>query len=300
MKCPIAIFAYRRPEHLRRVVESLKANPEATVTDVFLYSDGPKKPSDQTHVDAVRKYLHTISGFKSTTIIERKTNYGLSGSIIDGVTEICNIYGRVAIVEDDVEVSPFFISWINDALDKYECDDRVISVGCYVFPIEANLPDTFFLNIPDCWGWAVWKRSWDLFEPDGVKLLKELKNRRLDQHFDFQGSYPYMDMLRAQIVGDNDSWAIRWYATAVLTGGLTIYPGLSMSVNIGFDGSGTHCGVDKTYELTLARRKIRLNNIPVEESLYARKTWSMFFGNQSPSKKKFSLLSRFRQMLKPF
>lgn len=292
MKCPVALFAYRRPEHLRRVVESLQANPESLETDLFIYSDAAKTPDAQPGVEAVRSYVRTISGFRAITIIEREKNYGLSKSITQGVTALCEKYGRVAVVEDDVVVSRYFLSWLNRALDKYEFDNRVMSVGCYVFPGESVLPETFFLNITDCWGWAVWRRSWDIYEPDGEKLLDQLMQRRLDHRFDLESAYPYTDMLREQIAGRNDSWAVRWYASAVLSGGLTIYPGKSMTMNIGFDGSGAHCGIEKVYEVDLAQHDIAVNDIPVEESPEIRRIWSEFLRRTRQTNPISSQLSR--------
>lgn len=295
MKCPVALFAYRRPEHLQRVVESLQANPESPETDLFIYSDAAKTIDAQPGVEAVRSYVRTISGFRTITIIEREKNYGLSRSITEGVTALCEKYGRVAVVEDDVVVSRYFLSWLNRALDKYEFDDRVISIGCYVFPIEDALPETFFLNITDCWGWAVWKRSWDIYESDGEKLLDQLMESRLNHRFDLEGAYPYTYMLREQIAGRNDSWAVRWYASAVLSGGLTLYPGKSMTMNIGFDGSGAHCGTEKVYESDVAQHDIAVNDTPVEESAELRRIWSEFLRQTSQTNPISSGLSRMRR-----
>ena len=292
MKSPVALFAYRRPEHLRRVVESLKENSEASETDLFIYCDAARSSRDRANVEAVRAYAITVSGFRTITVIKRDKNYGLSKSITEGVTSLCNKYGRVAVVEDDVIVSKYFLKWVNAALNKYETDDRVISVGCYVYPSQGVIRENFFLGVTDCWGWAVWKRSWNHYEPDGAMLLNQLVQRHLNQRFDLDGSYPYTDMLRGQINGDNDSWAVRWYATAVLSGGLTIYPGVSMTTNIGFDGSGIHCGTDNSYEVSLSDRPINIDNIPVVESAEVRAAWSDFLKKISQAKSTEPLLSK--------
>lgn len=300
MKCPVALFAYRRPDHLRRVVESLLANPEVHETDLFIFCDGSKTLDDQASVNSVRSYAKSVNGFRAIKVIEREKNWGLSKSIAEGVATLCEKYGRAAVLEDDVVVSRHFLSWVNRALDKYEFDDRVISVGCYVFPNESVLPETFFLNITDCWGWAVWKRSWDLYEPDGQKLLDQLMQRRLSQRFDLDGAYPYTNMLREQVAGRNDSWAVRWYATAMLTGGLTIYPGKSMTTNIGFDGTGIHCGTGNAYETDLAERDLNVDDVPVVESLEARRVWSGFLKRLSNTGQAASVLSRLRRWIRSF
>lgn len=277
MNCPVALFAYKRPLHLRQVVDSLRANPGAADTELFIFCDAAARPEDRPAVTDVREYARSVDGFKRVTVIERETNYGLSRSITEGVDRLCLEYGRAAVVEDDVLVSPHFLSWVNAALDKYENDERVLSVGCYVFPSQIKLPETFFLSLPDCWGWAVWARSWRRYQADGLALLRALRERNLEHRFDFEGAYPYTEMLRGQTQGKNDSWAVRWSASVLLAGGLTIYPRRSMTRNIGFDGTGTHCGEGDVYLSELAVRLPVIANIPVVESEIGRYAWREFF-----------------------
>lgn len=277
MSCPVALFAYNRPKHLRQVVSSLLANPEAVDTELFIFCDAAARVDDLPAVAEVRDYARSIDNFQRVTVIEREINYGLSRSITDGVNYLCRLYGRVAVVEDDVLVSPYFLSWINAALDKYENNERVMSVGCYVVPTKMTLPETFFLQLPDCWGWAVWERSWQSYQADGIALLKELRERNLEYRFDLEGAYPYTEMLREQTQRKNDSWAVRWSASVLLADGLTIYPGRSMTRNIGFDGTGTHCGKGGAYFSPLTERPPVISEIPLIESKIGRSVWRQFF-----------------------
>ncbi len=277
MTCPIGLFAYKRPMHLQQVADSLRSNPEAPDTELFIFCDAAARPEDLPAVAEVRDYAKSVDGFKRVTVIERETNYGLSRSITEGVSRLCSEFGKAAVVEDDVLVSPHFLGWVNAALDKYENDERVLSVGCYVFPTQRKLPETFFLSIPDCWGWAVWARSWNRYQADGVALLQALRERNLEHRFDFEGSYPYTEMLRGQTLGKNDSWAVRWSASVLLASGLTIYPGRSMTRNIGFDGTGTHCGEGNAYLSELAEVFPAIADIPVVESEIGRSVWREFF-----------------------
>lgn len=301
MRCPLALFAYRRPHHLQRVVASLLQNSEAAETELFVFCDAAQTLADQDDVDCVRAYAKSITGFKLVTVIERETNYGLSRSITEGVGFLCNKYGRAAVVEDDVLVSPYFLGWVNMALEKYANDERVLSVGCYVFPTPANLPETFFLSLPDCWGWAVWARSWSKYQSDGGALLHALQKRKLEYRFDFEGAYPYTEMLRAQMLGSNDSWAVRWSASVLLSGGLTVYPGRSMTQNIGFDGTGTHCGESNAYLTELAENMPAIMDVPVIESEIGRAAWREFFikllQTQAKTRLQNRILSRLKRLL---
>ncbi len=267
-KAPIGLFVYNRPWHARQTVEALQKNELAEESDLFIFSDAPKNAKVSSTVQEVREYIRSIIGFRSLTIIEREENLGLANSIVNGVTRLCNDYGRTIVLEDDIVTSPHFLSYMNRALDLYENEERVVCVGAYMFPIHAHLPETFFLKIPDCWGWGTWARGWASFEPDGHKLLREISRRKLNKLFDINGSYPYTQILANQARGENDSWSIRWYASAFLQNRLTLYPGRSLTNNIGFDGSGRHCESNNRFDNLPTDRPIELGDIPVEENQY--------------------------------
>ncbi len=280
---PIVLFVYNRPWHTQQTVEALQKNELASESDLFIFSDAPKKPEAVAAVQEVREYIKTVGGFKSVSIVERDINFGLANSIIDGVTRLCNEYGRVIVLEDDLVTSPCFLRYMNDALDLYEHEEMVISIHGWVYPVAEKLPETFFLRGADCWGWATWKRGWDIFEPDGKKLLESLKDRHLERAFNFGGSYDYLGMLDSQVKGGNDSWAIRWYASAFLSNRLTLYPGRNLVLNIGNDNSGTHCGVTEIFSGDIADRPVVVDGIPIVESPEARIAVTKFYAANKDS-----------------
>lgn len=274
---PVALFVYNRLQHTKRTLDALKENRYSDVTDLTVFSDGPKSETDSDAVKSVRHYIRQLTDFRSVKLVERKSNLGLANSIISGVSAMCKQYGSVIVLEDDLVTSPYFLSYMNDTLRLYRDNDKVISVHGYVYPVHGVLPETFFLRGADCWGWATWKRGWDLFEPDGRKLLAQLEGKALEDDFNFGGSYDYMGMLRAQIAGKNNSWAIRWYASAFLQEKLTLYPGRSLIHNIGNDGSGTHCGRTDVFSVTVADMPVEVGNISVAENPSARASVTEYF-----------------------
>jgi len=280
---PIILFAYNRPWHTRQTVEALLKNRLAEASDLFIFSDAPKDEADKINVDEVKKYLKSIKGFKSLKIIERQRNYGLVKSIITGVTEIINIYGKAIVVEDDLITSPYFLEYMNDALNFYNNNESVISISAYIYPVKARLPETLFLKGADCWGWATWKRGWDLFENDGQKLLNEITNKKLGKEFDYDNSYPFTEMLKDQIAGKVDSWAIKWQASAFVKNKLTLYPGKPLVKNIGFDNSGTHCSDSTKYDTVISQNPVTIKNIPVRQNRLAVKAIKKYFNSLRPN-----------------
>jgi hypothetical protein len=289
---PIVLFTYNRLWHTRQTIEALQRNTLAPESYLFVFSDGPRSEAEMGKVNSVREYIRAITGFKKVTIMERETNAGLARSIISGVTDIVDKFGSIIVLEDDMITSPFFLRYMNDALEFYKDEDRVISIHGYIYPLRASLPQTFFLRGADCWGWATWKRGWDLFEPDGQKLLKELKERKLQKRFDLNGAHPYTRMLKWQARGSLDSWAIRWHASAFLRDKLTLYPGVSLINNIGFDTSGTHSYLaTDDFEVALAQKPIALKAIPLAENKDAVREFENYFRSVN------SLLNLLRKIL---
>ena len=238
---PIALFVYNRPRHVRYCIESLQKNFLADKSELFIFSDGAKDCGQEKNVRSVREYIRNIQGFKRLHIVEQPENKGLASNIISGVTDLVEKYGRVIVLEDDLIVSPWFLNFMNEALETYKDEENIVNVNGHLLKGKEPFPETFLLSFANSWGWGTWKRGWDLFEPDGEKLLRELEARNLTRKFDFGGAYHFTRMLREQIVGKNNSWAIRWNASIFLKGKLSLNSGRSLVTNIGFDGTGTHC-----------------------------------------------------------
>ncbi len=286
----VALFVFNRPDHTRRTLEALKRNQLAPATDLLIFSDSFKLDSQAESVQQVRAYLRSVDGFRSVTLIERERNWGLARSIMDGVSSVVNARGSVIVLEDDMVTSPHFLSYMNEALERYRDDQRIVSIHGYIYPVESALPEAFFLRGADCWGWATWKRGWDLFNPDGQYLLDELKGRSLVREFDFNGAYPFSRMLKKQIQGKNDSWAVRWYASAFLADKLTLYPGRSLVHNIGNDDTGTHSGATAQMDNALSLTPIDLNGVAVQPSQEGWRAFVEFFQRSQSIKQR--LLSK--------
>lgn len=262
---PVIIYVYNRPWHTGRTLDALKRNELAAESDLFIFSDAPRSGVRDENIEAVRTLIKSITGFKTVNVIERPENFGLARNIIEGVTDIIEKYGRVIVLEDDILTSPYFLKYMNDALDYYENEDNVVCVHGWMWAEDQEYPP-FFLRGTDCWGWATWKKGWDLFEEDGSRLLRRLQEKKLCREFDLGGAYAYTQMLKDQIKGKNSSWAVRWHAAAFIQGKLCLHPGVSMVENIGNDDSGTHCKNTDSYHTKLYTEPIDVVVSPIEES----------------------------------
>lgn len=251
---PIALFVYARPDHARRTIASLQRNGLARESDLVVYSDGARGESDAARVDMIRREARRIEGFKSLTLIERSENYGLARNITEGVTEIARAYGRVIVLEDDLETSPCFLSFMNEALNRYAGEHRIWHVSAWNYPIEPDgLEEVFFSRLMNCWGWATWSERWESYCKDPDRLVSKWSKADIFK-FNLEGAEDFWTQVEDNWRGSLDTWAVFWYATIFESNGLCINPSRSFVRNIGLDGSGENTGTRDVYAAPLADR----------------------------------------------
>lgn len=273
---PILLFVYNRPEHTRLTLEALRKNHLSDSSSLYIFSDGYRNETDREEVIKVRELIRSVEGFAAIHIEEKSENVGLARNIIEGVTGVVNEHGKVIVLEDDLITSPYFLTFMNNVLDRYDQEEKIAHVQGFCFPLQG-LPDAFLIKWTGSWGWATWKRAWDLFNPDGEALLTEIMKKKLNREFDFNGNYPFTRMLRRQVNGENDSWAIRWNASLFLNNRLSVNAGKSLVQNIGFDGSGRHSGRDEIYTTPLHMSALSSEIPRIEENMIARKAFEKYY-----------------------
>lgn len=246
---PIILFVYNRPWHTQQTVEALQKNELATESDLFIFADGAKTENDEK-VNEVRKYIKTITGFKSVTIFEKEKNCGLANSVIAGVTEIINKFGKVIVVEDDIVTSKYFLKFMNEALDFFENDEQIFSVSGYNYSdkkmkIPKSYKDDIYLSYRhESWGWGTWKNRWERVDWKVADFKEFSENIELQKAFN-RGGADMSEMLKAQMNGKIDSWAIRFDYALFKNNCFNIKPVQSLVYNIGLT-SGTHFNNSKT------------------------------------------------------
>ena len=252
MLAPIVLFVYNRLDHTQGVIETLSKNVLAKESDLYVFSDAAKSENGLEKVKAVRSYINDEkwhSDFKKVTIIEAEHNKGLAKSVIDGVTKIIEEYGKVIVVEDDLLLSPYFLSYMNGALEFYQEDKKIWSISGYSFPMRSlkKYPHDIFYSYRGCsWGWATWKDRWETVDWVVENFEKFIGDREWIGRFN-RGGVDLTNMLQMQMDGKIDSWAIRWCFAQSNQEMYTVYPRISYLENAGCDGSGVHSSVYDEY-----------------------------------------------------
>ncbi len=267
---PIALFVYNRPEHTRRTLESISRNEGAENTRLFIFADGLRENAiqqERDQLDEVRRLIRQRLWCGSVEIVESGENLGLRQSICGGIETVLQSFGRVIVLEDDLETSPGFLRYMNDALGLYEEDEKVFQVSGFMVKNRPWATATGFLRVSSSWGWGTWQRAWKHYRSDADNLLEEVK-RKGQSAFDLDGFSFHFDELERNASGNLNTWAVRWYASIFLNDGLCLYSRRTLVRNLGFDGTGIHCHDDETnyhQKLKLAQR-VKVIKQPLAES----------------------------------
>ena len=250
---PIVLFVYNRPEHTNRTLQALQRNELAKDSELFIYADAAKDESAKIQVEKVSELISNISGFKRVTIIKQEKNIGLAASIIGGVSKIIDIYGKVIVLEDDLVTSPYFLTFMNSALDFYSEEKGVWHITGWNYPFPRSFEkDVFLWRTMNCWGWATWSDRWSHFEKNTDRLINSFSREEIKK-FNLDGSYDFWRQVLDNDSGRINTWAIYWYAVIFKNDGLCLSPSHSLVNNIGNDGSGTNCGSVNHYKTDLSR-----------------------------------------------
>lgn len=296
---PIVIFSYDRPKHLQQTLDALSKNALADQSDLFIYCDGAKESAPLEQVDRItenRKVAYAASGFKSLSVVERPKNIGLKANIVGAVTEVVNKYGRVITLEDDIVTSPGFLRFMNEALEMYMDDEQVMHISGYMWPHRWPLPETFFYEVPyPGGGWATWARAWKYYDDDAAKLY-HIWESRWDEFNMFGGDY-LQKQLVANYEGRMNTWFIKWHAVLLGRGALTLYPGKSLTNNIGFDSLATNCYESHKFDVVpvdsiLVKRK------PIKECWFAaHEIYAFYQGRWYNKRRRNAMFNKIKNIL---
>jgi hypothetical protein len=297
---PIIVFCYNRPDHLRRTLDALAKNDLASQSDLYIYCDGARETASIEQIERIkenRKVAHEADGFKTITITEREKNVGLKANIVGAVTEIVNKCGRVITLEDDIVTSTGFLRYMNDALELYKDDEQVMHISGYMWPHRYRLPETFFYPVPyPGGGWATWARAWQHYSDDAEALYQSWKDR-WDEFNLFGGDYLQKQLI-ANYKGEMNTWFIKWHAVMLMRGALTLYPGQSLTNNIGFDDQATNCFATTKFDV------VPVDYVPVtrqavkENKRAAREIYAFYQGRWYNRRRRKALLNKIKNFLR--
>jgi len=241
-------------------------------------------------IKSTRELIRKKKWCGTVTIVELENNKGVDNITVLGVTKLVNEFGKLIVLEDDIVTSPGFLTYMNEALDIYENEEKVMTVSGYCFPLKATQPDPYLIfGMTSSWGWATWKRAWDKFDPDYKSTFSKINSSGTGKKFNFDNAYDYLGIL--EYCNENDRpWDIRWYASVFLSGVYSLWPHQSLVQNIGHDTSGVHSFSTQKFQHATLSKDVPVKKILLEENSNARNEITAFLKTLN----KVGILSKIR------
>jgi len=221
------------------MIGSLRCCPLYEESEVFIFVDGPRDECDREAVAAVTDFAHTITPH----VFSSPLNKGLGASIIAGVTTIIRQYGRAIVLEDDLRLMPGFLLYMNESLDRYQNDKRIIAACGYGLKVKRPKDytgDVYLGERASSWGWGTWADRWNAVDWE-VKDFQELASNKADQKAFNRGGSDMYGMLKDYMEGRNHSWAIRFCYAQYRQGLYSVHPFKSLVTNEGYGVDATNC-----------------------------------------------------------
>ena len=174
---PVVVVIFNRPELTRRLVEALEAAKPATI---YLISDGPRVgvAGEQEKVTASREIFESLPWDCKVYTRFAPTNMGCMERITSGLDWVFGEVDRAVILEDDCIPSQSFFLFCEELLERYEKDERVLSIsGARLAPENNSSVDYCFSRYAFCWGWATWDRGWEKFDKN-MSSYREIRKTK--------------------------------------------------------------------------------------------------------------------------
>lgn len=238
---PVLLLTFNRPEHVRRMLTILKS---IGVSSLYISCDGPRpdETSDKERIALIRKLVNAIDWDVSVKTNFSDINNGCKIGVYQGISWFFGHEEQGIILEDDCEPNAYFFQYCQELLIKYKDDKKVMSLsGTNLLQRQWNEDSYVFSSFPFCWGWATWRRAWQLCDIE-MKQWPNYKNTdNLNKYFANKNTVAYWTKLFDKTYhGQIDTWDYQWAFACFQHHGLAIIPNHNLITNVGFDNDATH------------------------------------------------------------
>lgn len=240
MDISVCLLAFNRPDTTRLVFERIA---EVQPSRLFVVTDGPR-PGNADDEQKCAEVARIVQGVDWPCVVETNAapkNLGLRRRVVSGLDWLFERTEQAVILEDDCLPDPTFFRFCEELLDRYQDDERIMSISGNNFQGTQGMRDEsyYFSRFPHIWGWATWRRAWALYDGDmspwpslqATPWLKDVLGR--DDAVDYWRAI-FDDPATAK------TWDYQWVFSCWLAHGLTVLPDVNLVTNIGWREDATH------------------------------------------------------------
>lgn len=242
-RSPILFLVFNRPDTTERVFEAIRA---ARPPRLYVAADGPRdgKPEEALRCEAVRRIATAVDWPCELTTLLRPNNLGCKRAVSSAITWFFEHEEEGIVLEDDCLPDPSFFPYVDELLDRYREDTRVMCISGDNFISSHWTPATsyYFTRYPHIWGWATWRRAWHHYDAD----MKDWHT--IDKSAFMSRQLPTLARARAHwrrifdqvSTGRIDTWDYQWTYACWKQDALSCMPCVNLITNIGFGPGATH------------------------------------------------------------
>lgn len=258
---PILFIIFNRPEPTEQVLKAIRQRKPAKL---YVAADGPR-PSREDDIDKCKKTRSLIDKYVDWPCelkkLYREENIGVGLGVSEAISWFLNEEGKGVILEDDTVPASSFFDYCERLLIKYEDDERVMHIaGANHIPsLTRNLNDSYFFSIQgNMWGWATWKRAWDLYDYKMSSLQYVLDEKILESFIPEKLVRKYVIAKFIETQSKLNTWDYQWDFCRYVNSGLSIIPKVNLVKNVGFGADATHTFSQENYFSKLASENLEL------------------------------------------
>ncbi|MBC7913729.1 MAG: nucleotide-diphospho-sugar transferase [Pyrinomonadaceae bacterium] len=257
LQTPVLLLIFNRPQTTKKVFDAIRnVRPEK----LYISADGPRSnvEHDQELCDQTRQIVSNIDWPCSVQTLFRDENMGVRYAVTTGIDWFFEHEEEGIILEDDCLPGIEFFNYCSELLNTYRNDVRVMHItGTNLqFGRKRGNASYYFSTIPCVWGWASWRRVWNLYDREMEKFPKfEEQNQIVNVFPDKKTADWVINMARLIYEKKVITWDYPLAFTICINNGLCIVPNENLVSNIGFGEGSTHT-IDGSHAHS---------NIPVKE-----------------------------------
>jgi len=260
LQTPVALFIFNRPQATQRVfAEIARAKPRR----LLIVADGPRTAEEAALCQTTRQIIQQVDWECELLTDLAEQNLGCKRRMLSGLNWVFAQCTEAIVLEDDCLPHPSFFGFCQELLERYRNEPRVFAISGNNFlppAMQERMRESYyFSHSPLTWGWAAWRRTWQLFDFE-IRRWPELREtdwlaRRL-AHPLFK---PYWEKIFDETYrGETNAWDYQLTFAGWLQESLSIVPRVNLVSNIGFGTEATHTFDSHSHLANMPTAELRL------------------------------------------
>ncbi|PLK44029.1 hypothetical protein [Emticicia sp. TH156] len=258
LNTPILFLIFNRPDTTKSVFNQIRR-----IKPKYLYvaADGPREhvPNEKEKTDATREIINQVDWDCNVVTLFREKNLGCKYAVSSGISWFFSQVEEGIILEDDCLPDLSFFRFCEELLEKYRSNKSItfISGNCFLKePVNGN-DSYYFSKYPHIWGWASWRRVWELYDVEMADYNNNLFETSILPSLNSKSEEQYWKkVFESTSAGEKNTWDYQITYAIWKNKGISITPAKNLVINLGFQNNSTHFFLEDSYKSGLKLESI--------------------------------------------